>query len=184
MRKLANDLRIQGKSIGFVPTMGYLHEGHLSLAQRARKENDVVVVSIFVNPAQFAPNEDFDRYPRDLGRDCKLLQGMVDYIFCPGTAEIYGRDEKIAFEIKDLTDCFCGLSRRRHFQGVIQVMVKLLNIIKPDRVYFGQKDYQQTVAVKHLIEELFYDTKMVVCPTVRERDGLAMSSRNKYLEVV
>jgi len=181
MRGILKALRADGKTIGFVPTMGFLHEGHLSLVKRARAENDIVVVSIFVNPTQFAPHEDFDVYPRDLERDKKLLDGYADYIFSPVKGEIYGVDEKITVGIKDLTACFCGISRPHHFPGVVQVVAKLLNIIAPRRVYFGQKDYQQSVVVRHMIDELFFDTELVVCPTVREHDGLAMSSRNKYL---
>jgi len=181
MRGILKGLRAKGKTIGFVPTMGFLHEGHLSLAKRAKEENDIVVVSIFVNPMQFAPHEDFDRYPRDLERDKKLLEGFADYIFVPEKAEMYGEDEKITVGIGDLTGCFCGISRPHHFPGVVQVVAKLLNIIGPGHVYLGQKDYQQSVVVRHMIEELFFDTVMVVCPTVRENDGLAMSSRNKYL---
>jgi pantoate--beta-alanine ligase len=181
MRELVRDLKRKGVTTGFVPTMGFLHEGHLSLVRRAREENGAVIVSIFVNPAQFGPGEDYDRYPRDLERDCKMLEGLADYVFVPEVTELFGKDGKITFEIRDLTQCLCGLSRPHHFPGVLLVLAKLFNIIKPDRVYLGQKDYQQTVAVRHLVNELFFDTGIVVCPTVREADGLAMSSRNKYL---
>lgn len=196
MRVLTSDLKSKGRKIGFVPTMGALHEGHLSLVRKARAENDVVVVSIFVNPTQFGPNEDFAKYPRDLGADQALLEPFTDYVFYPSVEEMYGKmhDEFVArsslknttenflnFEVGALGKCLCGLSRPRHFEGVALVLSKLFNIIQPDRVYMGQKDFQQTVVVKHLIEELFFETELVVCPTVREKNGLAMSSRNVYL---
>jgi pantoate--beta-alanine ligase len=196
MRVLTSDLKSKGRKIGFVPTMGALHEGHLSLVHKARAENDVVVVSIFVNPTQFCPNEDFAKYPRDLGADQALLTPFVDYLFYPSVAEMYGESHEefvvgsssgnatgnfLSFAVGDLGKCLCGLSRPQHFEGVALVLSKLLNIIQPDRVYMGQKDFQQTVVVKHLIEELFFETELVVCPTIREENGLAMSSRNVYL---
>lgn len=181
MEKIVRDFRASGKKVGFVPTMGFLHDGHLSLIHRARKENDVVIASIFVNPTQFAPHEDFAEYPRDFKRDHQLLKNSVDYLFLPERSQIYREDEKVTFQLKDITANLCGFSRPDHFAGVALVVAKLFQIIRPHRAYFGQKDFQQTVVVKHLIDDLFFDTKLVVCPTVREVDGLALSSRNIYL---
>lgn len=203
MRALTSDLKSKGRKIGFVPTMGALHEGHLSLVRKARAENDVVIVSIFVNPTQFGHSEDFAKYPRDPGADQALLEPFTDYVFYPSVAEMYGENKSeksithevpvaiasgagssgnfLNFEVGALGKCLCGLYRPQHFEGVALVLSKLLNIIQPDRVYMGQKDFQQTVLVKHLIAELFFETDLVVCPTVREKNGLAMSSRNVYL---
>ena len=181
MQQLASTLCGEGKSIGFVPTMGFLHEGHLSLVRRARAENQVVVVSIFVNPTQFGPNEDFEKYPRDFESDRKLVESLVDYLFYPPVDEIYNKNEKVTFALKDITNCLCGISRPTHFQGVALVVAKLFNIVRPDRVYFGQKDYQQTVVIRSLIQELFFKIELLVCPTIRASDGLALSSRNVYL---
>jgi pantoate--beta-alanine ligase len=181
MRKIANDLHLRSQTIGFVPTMGYLHQGHLSLVERARGENDKVVVSIFVNPKQFGPSEDFQKYPRDFERDKGLLENRCDYLFCPDEAEMYDPDEKITFVIKDLAAGLCGLKRPHHFSGVLLVLTKLFHLVSPKRLYLGQKDYQQTVMVGQLLKDLFFDMDLVVCPTVREADGLAMSSRNAYL---
>lgn len=181
MLEVATDLRRKGLSIGFVPTMGFLHEGHMSLVERARKENDVVVVSIFVNPTQFGPNEDFASYPRDLEHDEALLEFLTDYLFCPSVDEMSEVSEGVKFDPGELVNCLCGISRPTHFQGVAQVVSKLFRLVQPTRVYFGQKDYQQTVVVRHLIREHFGDVELVVCSTAREKDGLAMSSRNVYL---
>lgn len=181
MAHLAASVKTQGKTIGFVPTMGFLHEGHLSLVRKARVENDVVVVSIFVNPAQFGPTEDFAQYPRNFEHDKVLLENNVDYLFYPSVEAMYNGNEKISFQIKDITDCLCGLARPDHFPGVALVVAKLFQLIQPDAVYFGQKDFQQTVVVRHLIDELFFKTRLVVSPTIRENDGLALSSRNVYL---
>ncbi len=183
MVALTTTLKAQGKTIGFVPTMGFLHEGHLSLVRKARSENDVVVVSIFVNPTQFEPTEDFTRYPRDFDRDKALLQDSVDYLFSPTAGEMYLKEEKISFHLKDLTSCLCGLTRPHHFAGVALVLTKLFHLIQPDSAYFGQKDFQQTVVVQHLLKTLFFGIRLVVCPTVREEDGLALSSRNVYLSL-
>ncbi len=182
MATLTTKLKAQGKTIGFVPTMGFLHEGHVSLVRKARAENDVVVVSIFVNPAQFGPTEDFAQYPRDFEHDKVLLEGDVDYLFHPSVEEMYRGKEHVTFQIKELTECLCGISRPHHFPGVALVVAKFFQLIQPDATYFGQKDFQQTVVVKHLIEELFFKTRLVVCPIVREVDGLALSSRNIYLK--
>ncbi len=182
MQDSTTALKIQGKKLGFVPTMGFLHEGHLSLVKRAKEECDIVVVSIFVNPTQFGPEEDFARYPRDLEKDKNMLEGLCDYIFCPKEEEMYGSAPTVTFKVADnLKGCLCGLSRPGHFEGVALVLSKLFNIIRPNLVYMGQKDFQQTVVVRHLIEELFFGAQLVTCPTIREVDGLAKSSRNVYL---
>lgn len=181
MQKLATDLKSRQKQTGFVPTMGFLHEGHLSLIKKAREKNQIVVVSIFVNPAQFGPKEDFGNYPRDLRRDLKLLAGYADYVFVPAANQIYKKDEKLTISIEGMNSCLCAISRSNHFAGVALVLTKLFNIIKPGRVYFGQKDYQQTVVVRELIRDFCFGISMVVCPIVREADGLAMSSRNSRL---
>lgn len=170
------------KTIGFVPTMGYLHEGHLSLIRRAKKENDIAVVSIFVNPTQFGPNEDYESYPRDFNRDVKLAEEAgASVIFAPEVKEMYPDGYKTYIEVKDLSETLCGASRPGHFRGAATVVMKLLNIVHPDRAYFGQKDAQQAVIMKRMVKDLNHDTEIVVCPIVREKDGLAMSSRNVYL---
>ncbi len=171
------------QNIGFVPTMGALHRGHASLLECARKENEIVVLSIFVNPTQFAPGEDLEKYPRTLEADLQLAENLgVDVVFLPTEEEIYplGKNH-LQMNLPALVKHWCGASRPTHFQGVIQVVAKLLNIVRPDFAYFGQKDYQQLVIIKHLVRELFFDTKIKSCPIVREADGLAMSSRNRYL---
>ncbi len=170
------------KKVGFVPTMGFLHEGHLSLVRKAKKDNDVVVVSIFVNPTQFGPNEDLDAYPRDLERDCSLLEKeKVDYVFVPQVDEMYPRDFSTSVHVSKLTDHLCGYYRPGHFDGVVLVVNKLFNIVKPTKAYFGQKDAQQFRVLKRMVRDLNMDVQMVEMPIVREKDGLAMSSRNVYL---
>lgn len=162
--------------------MGALHNGHLSLFKRARQENDIVVASIFVNPAQFAPNEDLDKYPRDIEGDMeKLKNENVDILFFPNTETIYPHSFKTFVSVAGLSDKLCGTFRHGHFKGVATVVNKLLNIVKPHRVYFGQKDYQQSLVIQRMIGDLNIDVEMIVCLTVRENDGLAMSSRNAYL---
>lgn len=181
-RKLKEE-RKKGKSIGFVPTMGYLHEGHLSLVRESVKENDVTVVSIFVNPIQFGPGEDFNRYPRDIERDKKLLEKEgVDYLFFPSNEEMYPAGYKTFVEVNELGKKLCGKSRPGHFKGVTTVVLKLFNIVQPDRAYFGQKDAQQAIIIKKMVQDLNMDVEIVVMPIVREEDGLAMSSRNVYLD--
>jgi pantoate--beta-alanine ligase len=175
-------LKKQGKSIGFVPTMGALHEGHLSLVRQARKENDIVVVSIFVNPTQFGPNEDFERYPRQFDKDKELLEREnVDYIFYPSVSEMYPEGYETYVYLEKLPEHLCGLSRPGHFRGVATVVAKLFNIVQPDKAYFGQKDYQQALIIKKMVRDLNFPIEIVVMPIVREYDGLAMSSRNMYL---
>ena len=170
------------KSIGLVPTMGYLHEGHLSLVHTAREQNDLVVVSIFVNPTQFGPQEDLDRYPRDLEKDRNSCsQAGVDAIFMPTAKEMYPERFHTWVQVDTITETLCGASRPGHFRGVATVVSKLFNIIQPDRAYFGLKDFQQAVVIKQMVRDLNMPLEIVTVPTVREADGLATSSRNKYL---
>jgi pantoate--beta-alanine ligase len=169
-------------SWGLVPTMGFLHEGHLSLIRRAKSENERVAVTIYVNPTQFGPQDDFDNYPRDLERDLELLRREgVDLAFMPTDKEIYPAGFETAVIVQYLTNRLEGAARPNHFQGVTTVVAKLFNIIQPHRAYFGQKDAQQTVVLRRMVQDLNFDLEMIVCPTVREADGLALSSRNKYL---
>lgn len=174
--------RKRGRAVGFVPTMGYLHEGHLSLIRKARQDNDVVVVSIFVNPTQFGPDEDYGEYPRDLRRDARLCKmAGADYIFCPTVKSMYPKEYSTFISVEGLTKNLCGKFRPGYFRGVATVVVKLFNIVKPDAAYFGQKDAQQSIVIKHMTEDLDMGIRVEVMPTVREKDGLAMSSRNSYL---
>ncbi len=169
-------------SWGFVPTMGFLHEGHLSLVRRAKAENDCVVVSIFVNPTQFSPNEDLASYPRDLAKDIAMLQNEgVDIVFTPSDDELYPVGFQTTVIVSNSAKPLEGASRPTHFQGVATVVAKLFNIVKPKRAYFGQKDAQQCVVLQQMVQDLNFDLQMVICPIVREADGLAMSSRNNYL---
>jgi pantoate--beta-alanine ligase len=171
-----------GQSVGLVPTMGYLHEGHLALVAAARAAHDVVVVSIFVNPAQFGPNEDFSRYPRDEARDLALLEGAgVDWVFLPSAAEVYPPGYQTYIEVRDVTQRLEGAVRPGHFAGVATVVAKLFNLVQPTQVYFGQKDAQQVVVLRRMVRDLNFPLELVVRPTEREPDGLARSSRNVYL---
>jgi len=176
-------LRLEGRTIGFVPTMGYFHEGHLALMRRARAENDVVVVSLFVNPIQFAPGEDYEEYPRDLERDKALAEKEgVDILFAPSVESMYPPGYCTYVEVTGtLTSTLCGARRPGHFRGVTTIVTKLFNIVKPHRAYFGEKDAQQLRVIKRMVEDLNFDVEIVPVPTVREPDGLAMSSRNVYL---
>jgi pantoate--beta-alanine ligase len=181
MQRSADELR-KSKTIGFVPTMGYLHEGHLTLVRAARKLADVVVVSIFVNPIQFGPSEDLSRYPRDFERDSQLLeQENTDIIFYPDDGEMYEKAFSTYVEVKKLEDHLCGKTRTGHFTGVATVVTKLFNIVKPHYAIFGQKDYQQLTVIERMVRDLNQDVTIVPHPTIREADGLAMSSRNTYL---
>lgn len=182
VRDFVKSQRAEGKSIGFVPTMGYLHEGHLSLMKRAKEDNDVVVVSIFVNPMQFGPNEDLDSYPRDLEHDAELCESVgVSLIFHPEPEEMYAPDFTSFVDMDGVTKELCGKSRPIHFRGVCTVVNKLFNIVTPDRAYFGQKDAQQLAVIRRMVRDLNMDIQIVGCPIVREEDGLAKSSRNTYL---
>lgn len=176
--------RLHGRGVGFVPTMGALHEGHMNLVKVARAENDFVVVSVFVNPAQFGPAEDFDSYPRDIEGDMeKLGSAGVDVLFLPEAGAMYPEGFSTSVNVKGLSRGLCGPFRPGHFEGVATVLTKLLNIAMPKRAYFGQKDYQQSLIIKTLVRDLAIPTEVVVVPTQREPDGLAMSSRNAYLGV-
>jgi pantoate--beta-alanine ligase len=183
MSDLSKKMRLQRKSIGFVPTMGSLHEGHLSLLRRARRENDIAVVSIFVNPAQFGPKEDLKRYPRNLKRDSRLCRKeRADVLFSPDAKEMYPHNYQTYINLQDLDSCLCARFRPGHFRGVATVVAKLFNIIDPDRAYFGQKDFQQAFVIRKMVQDLNMPVKIQMMPTVRESDGLAMSSRNAYLD--
>ena len=182
MRKIVASAKRRGKTIGLVPTMGYLHEGHLSLVRLARRKCDILVVSIFVNPTQFGPKEDFGRYPRDLKRDLKLLKKEnVDLVFNPSVREMYRKGHQTYVEVVDWSKLMCGASRPIHFRGVTTVVLKLFNIIEPDIAVFGSKDSQQVVIIKKMVRDLDLSVKIVTGKIAREKDGLAMSSRNKYL---
>ena len=182
MQKYADKARQEGKTIGLVPTMGYLHKGHLSLVKKAREECDIVVTSIFVNPTQFAPGEDLEEYPRDFKRDKKLLQKeKCDVIFRPSVKEMYPEEKLTWVTVDKISRKLCGLSRPTHFQGVTTIVSKLFNAVKPHKAYFGQKDYQQSLVIRKMVKDLNIDIEIVTCPIVREKDGIAMSSRNIYL---
>lgn len=182
VRERVNAWKREGLTVGFVPTMGYLHEGHKSLMEAARANNDRVVVSVFVNPMQFGPNEDLESYPRDFEKDSALCESVgVDLIFHPEPEEMYADGFCSYVDMNGLTTELCGKSRPIHFRGVQTVVLKLFNIVKPDRAYFGQKDAQQLAVIKRMAKDLNVDTEIVGCPIVREADGLAKSSRNTYL---
>lgn len=181
LKDVLKDFKSEGKSIGLVPTMGFLHKGHASLIKKAVSENDIVVVSDFVNPIQFGPNEDLEAYPRDINADSKLCEDLgADFIFNPEPSEMY-HDKKAFVDIEGLSDNLCGARRAGHFRGVCTVCTKLFNIVGPNRAYFGQKDAQQLSIIKKLVFDLNIPVEIVACPIVREDDGLAMSSRNTYL---
>jgi len=168
--------------VGFVPTMGFLHQGHLSLVKEAKRISDVIVVSIFVNPTQFGANEDLSNYPRNIERDIKLLTELdVDYIFFPTNEQMYPNDFKTWVNVDKITQVLCGRSRPTHFRGVTTIVTKLMNIIEPDFMFMGEKDFQQLVVLRQMVKDLNFKTKIVGCSIKRERDGLALSSRNKYL---
>jgi pantoate--beta-alanine ligase len=182
MREIIQDWKHQNDTVGFVPTMGFLHEGHLSLIRKARKQNDKVVVSIFVNPTQFGPNEDFENYPRNMVIDAqKCDKEGVDLIFAPCTKEMYPDPTYAFVDIDQLGNSLCGATRPGHFRGVCTVVSKLFNIVMPDRAYFGEKDAQQLVIIQKMVYDLNIPVQIVPCPIVREKDGLAMSSRNSTL---
>ena len=181
LREILKDFKKEGKSIGLVPTMGFLHKGHASLIKKAVSENDIVVVSDFVNPIQFGPNEDLEAYPRDIDADSKLCEDLgADFIFNPEPSEMY-HNKKAFVDIEGLSDNLCGARREGHFRGVCTVCTKLFNIVGPNRAYFGQKDAQQLSIIKKLVFDLNIPVEIVACPIIREEDGLAMSSRNTYL---
>jgi pantoate--beta-alanine ligase len=182
MKRLVRKRKSEGRTAGLVPTMGYLHEGHLSLVRESKKRTDLTVVSIFVNPAQFGPGEDFQRYPRDLERDSGLLEKEgADILFHPSAGEMYPPGYKTYAEVVEIGDRLCGKSRPGHFRGVATVVLKLLNIVEPEVAFFGWKDAQQVVLLRKMAADLNLATEIAACPLVREPDGLAMSSRNSYL---
>jgi pantoate--beta-alanine ligase len=182
LRQHIREARRQGKRIGFVPTMGYLHEGHLSLVRAAREACDFVVMSIFVNPLQFGPNEDFERYPRDIERDREMARSAgVDLLFTPGVEEMYPSQVLTTVSVSRVSEPLCGKSRPGHFDGVATVVMKLFQIVQPDAAFFGQKDAQQLAVITQMVHDLSVPVEIVPCPIVREADGLAMSSRNVYL---
>jgi pantoate--beta-alanine ligase len=176
--------RKAGKTVGLVPTMGFLHEGHISLIKTSRSDNDITVLSIFVNPAQFGVNEDYDKYPKDIEGDSrKAEEAGTDIIFAPNSAEMYPQGYSTHVDMDGITDSMCGKSRPGHFKGVATVVTKLFNIVQPDKAYFGQKDAQQAAVIRKIVRDLNMDVDIIVCPIVREKDGLAMSSRNVYLNL-
>jgi pantoate--beta-alanine ligase len=185
MKAAVSEAKAKGLTIGFVPTMGFLHEGHLSLVRESRKRADVTVVSIFINPLQFGPKEDFGQYPRDLEKDSELLEREgVEYLFFPIEREIYPDRYKTTVEVADLQDKLCGRSRPGHFKGVTTVVLKLFHIVRPDFAFFGQKDAQQALILQKMVKDLNLDVNIRILPTVRDRDGLALSSRNSYLDKI
>lgn len=182
VRTFVKTAKKEGKTVGLVPTMGFLHEGHKSLIDRAVSENDFVVVSDFVNPTQFGPNEDFESYPRDINKDAELCKNAgADLIFNPEPEEMY-HNQLTGVTMSVITEHLCGASRPVHFNGVCQVVAKLFNIVTPDRAYFGEKDAQQLMVIRKMVEDLNFDIEIVGCPIIREKDGLAKSSRNTYLD--
>lgn len=183
LREALRAERKQGKTIGFVPTMGYFHQGHLALMHRAKETCDVVVVSIFVNPIQFAPSEDYQAYPRDLEKDKKIAETEgVDYLFIPSNEEMYPKGYCTFVNVERITEKLCGARRPGHFKGVATVVSKLFNIVQPDKAFFGEKDAQQLIVMRRMVENLNFDVEIIGVPTVRDEDGLAMSSRNVYLD--
>ena len=185
LKQIVHTAKREGKTVGLVPTMGYLHEGHLTLMRRARQEQGLVIATLFVNPLQFGPQEDYADYPRDLERDCKLAESTgIDVLFAPAVDEMYpdGNGKILSFvDVEKITATLCGASRPGHFRGVATVVTKLFNIAEADVAYFGQKDAQQVAVIRRMTEDLNMNVKIVAVPIVREPDGLAMSSRNKYL---
>lgn len=182
MKETSKILCKQDKKIGFVPTMGFLHEGHLTLIREARKECDIVIISVFVNPLQFGVNEDYDSYPRDVERDQELAKSAgADYFFAPTVSEMYPKEMLTTMQVTKLSDVLCGAKRVGHFDGVATVVMKLLHIVSPDNMYMGIKDAQQVAVLQRMIEDFNVDTKVIPIEIVREESGLAMSSRNKYL---
>lgn len=182
LRQWTAEQRAQGKTIGFVPTMGFLHEGHMSLVDAAKRHADNTVMSIFVNPLQFGPNEDLERYPRDLERDQAMAESRgVDLLFVPSVSEMYPQPTKTVIQVSGVTERLCGASRPGHFDGVATVVCKLFNMVQPDYAFFGQKDAQQVAVIERMVQDLNLPVQVVPCPIVREKDGLAMSSRNVYL---
>jgi pantoate--beta-alanine ligase len=184
LKSLIKSWKKEGLSVGFVPTMGALHEGHESLIKKAVEENDKVVVSVFVNPTQFGPNEDYDSYPRDIDKDLNTcINAGANVVFNPNPSEMYFDNKSTSISVSNLTSVLCGAKRPGHFDGVCLVVSKLLNIVTPDNAYFGEKDAQQVAVLRRMVRDLNIDVEIVACPIIREKDGLAKSSRNTYLSV-
>ena len=182
MQRLADAARARGERIALVPTMGYLHDGHLALMREGRRRADVLVASVFVNPTQFGPHEDLARYPRDFERDCEMMRGVpVDVVFAPEAAAVYSNRFQTWVEVTEITRGLCGHSRPIHFRGVATIVAKLFNLVKPHLALFGEKDFQQLQAIRRMVADLNFDLEIVAVPIVREPDGLAMSSRNAFL---
>ncbi len=182
IKSYCQKLLFQKKTIGFVPTMGSLHKGHLSMIEKAKKENDVVVVSIFVNPTQFEAHEDYEFYPKNIQKDTKKIEALkVDILFIPSKDDIYENKQETIYITSLLTKLYCGIFRPHHFEGVLKIIAKLFHIINPSIAYFGQKDYQQFILIKKMIQELDFFVKIKACTTIRDKNGLALSSRNEYL---
>ena len=185
LRTILSTSSNRGRTVGFVPTMGALHDGHLSLIRNSKRQNDATVVSIFVNPLQFGPKEDYSRYPRPVERDTDLCEAeKVDVLFMPGAGRFYGPRHLTFVDVTEISSILCGASRPGHFRGVTTVVAKLLNVVRPDVMYLGQKDFQQAAIIRKMVSDLDMNVKIRICPTVREKDGLALSSRNRYLSPV
>lgn len=182
LQKIALNYLKNGQKIGLVPTMGALHKGHISLVDKAVKDNDITIVSIFVNPTQFGPDEDYLKYPRPLDKDLQICkEHKVDYVFAPSVPEMFPANHKTFIEVKEMQDILCGQFRKNHFRGVATVVAKLFNITMADKAYFGMKDYQQLRIIEKMVKDLNFKTKIIACPIIREPSGLALSSRNSYL---
>ena len=185
MQQICKTILLEGNTIGFLPTMGYLHEGHLSLVRKAKEDNQFAVISIFVNPLQFSLHEDLQSYPSDREGDIqKLKNENVDIVFIPSREQMYGEEFRTKIDVGPMESLLCGRTRPGHFNGVATVVAKLFHIVQPTRAYFGRKDYQQTLIVRNMVQDLNFDVEIVTCPTIRESDGLAMSSRNSYLNFI
>ena len=182
LQKIMEDLKKEGKNIGLVPTMGALHFGHVSLIKKSVLQNDITVVSVYVNPIQFGPNEDYEKYPRPIEKDIKVCQdNKVDFLFLPTNETLYNKNFSTYIYNNNVSKIMCGITRPTHFQGVCTIVAKLFNIVMPQRAYFGLKDYQQYIIIKQMVEDLNFNIEIVGCPIVREDSGIAMSSRNTYL---
>ena len=182
LQKIMEDLKKEGKNIGLVPTMGALHFGHVSLIKKSVLQNDITVVSVYVNPIQFGPNEDYEKYPRQIEKDIKVCQdNKVDFLFLPTNETLYNKNFSTYIYNNNVSKIMCGITRPTHFQGVCTIVAKLFNIVMPQRAYFGLKDYQQYIIIKQMVEDLNFNIEIVGCPIVREESGIAMSSRNTYL---
>ena len=182
LQKIIEELKKEGKSVGLVPTMGALHFGHVSLIKKSVLQNDITVVSVYVNPIQFGPNEDYEKYPRPIEKDIKVCQdNKVDFLFLPTNETLYNKNFSTYIYNNNVSKIMCGITRPTHFQGVCTIVAKLFNIVMPQRAYFGLKDYQQYIIIKQMVEDLNFDIEIIGCPIVREESGIAMSSRNTYL---